>query len=646
MSDLSRRTVIKAGMATMVGTLVTGVRALDAQRPRPNILWLVSEDNNPFIGCYGDTLARTPNIDALAKKGLLYRHAFSAAPVCAPSRFGILTGVHPESCAPANQMRASATLPPELRTYPEYLREAGYYCTNNAKTDWNCSADPARVFHESGPKAHYRNRPAGSPFFAVFNHESSHESSLMGQASRSGPNAGPGGAGSYGAAPADGNVTPADVRIPAYLPDTPEMREDRAKYYNAIERMDAQIGEKLKELADAGLADDTIVFYYSDNGGVLARSKRYCYDDGLRCALIVSLPPKWAHLAPAKMGTEVTTPVSFVDLAPTLLSLAGMPAASHMQGTAFLGPNAKPRGPYAFGMRNRMDERYDFVRAAMDGRYHYIRNYTPHRTFQHQAFEWQARGYQSWEREWRAGRLNTTQARFFEGPRPFEELYDLQADRDQVRNLAGDAAHADRLRAMRQAMDDHMVAVVDNGFIPEGMPQEGWVASRDAAAYPLRRLMALGAKAAARDARNAAEFTALLGDTNAIVRHWAAQGLLMLGAGASAARAKLEAMMRGDGVAQNRVVAADAVASIAPSPDAVTALAAIVDGQDAWPVKLQALNALTYLGEQARPVLATIKRAAASEQEYLRNAGRYLEAVLEGRYEPSYAVFTWGPPRP
>jgi len=195
-------------------------------------------------------------------------------------------------------------------------------------------------------------------------------------------------------------------------------------------------------------------------------------------------------------------------------------------------------------------------------------------------------------------------------------------------------------------MDDHMVAVVDNGFIPEGMPQEGWVASRDAAAYPLRRLMALGAKAAARDARNAAEFTALLGDTNAIVRHWAAQGLLMLGAGASAARAKLEAMMRGDGVAQNRVVAADAVASIAPSPDAVTALAAIVDGQDAWPVRLQALNALTYLGEQARPVLATIKRAAASEQEYLRNAGRYLEAVLEGRYEPSYAVFTWGPPRP
>jgi arylsulfatase A-like enzyme len=374
MSQPSRRDVVQAAVATFVAAAVGGNHVGRGPQARPNILWLVSEDNNPFLGCYGDTLAHTPNIDALARRGLLYRHAFCAAPVCAPSRFGILTGVHPESCAPANQMRAAATLPPPLKTYPEYLRDAGYYCTNNAKTDFNCTADASKIFDESSPKAHYRNRPEEKPFFAIFNHESSHESCLMAM-----PGAAPG----YRAAPQEGRVQPADVRVPAYLPDTPDIRSDRARYYNAIERMDGQIGERLKELDEAGLADDTIVFYYSDNGGVLPRSKRYCYDEGLRCAMVVAFPPNWAHLAPAPMGTEITTPVSLVDLAPTVLSLVGVPAPAHMQGAAFAGPLARSRGPYAFGMRNRMDERYDFVRAATDGRVHYLRSYTPNRTFQH-----------------------------------------------------------------------------------------------------------------------------------------------------------------------------------------------------------------------------------------------------------------------
>ena len=623
MKDPSRRQVLRGAVAAVATTLAPSRTPGQAQQRLPNILWLVSEDNNPFLGCYGDKLARTPNIDALARRGLLYRHAFSAAPVCAPSRFAILTGVHPESCAPANQMRANAVLPPLLRTYPEYMREAGYYVTNNAKTDFNCDADPAKIFDESGPKAHYRSRPAGKPFLAIVNHQSSHESCLFPQPQ----------------APAEGAVKPADVRVPAYLPDTPEIRTDRARYYNAIAVMDGQIGARIRELEDAGLADDTIVFYCSDNGGALPRSKRYCYDDGLHCALVVAFPPKWAHLAPAPMGTEITAPVSFVDLAPTLLSLAGIPTPAHMQGTAFLGSHARSRGPYAFGMRNRMDERYDFVRAATDGRFHYIRNYTPHRVFQHGAYEWQARGYQSWERESLAGRLNEAQARFFKGPRPFEELYDLRSDPDEVNNLAGAPAHADRLRAMRKALDDHMVAVNDNGFIPEGMPPEGYLPSRDRQAYPLSRLMELGARAASRDRRHVPDFTSLLGDRDPIVRHWAAHGLLMLEAGAAPAREPLAAMMRGDAVAQNRVVAAEAVAAIVPSPEAVALLAAIVDATGPWPVRLQALNALTFVGEQARAALPAVKRAATDNQEYVKRAGRYLEAVLEGRYDPSYPVF-------
>jgi arylsulfatase A-like enzyme len=625
-TDATRRTILQAMLASVVPLAVRRGSASVGQASRPNILWLVSEDNNPFLGCYGDRVARTPNIDALAKRGLRFQHAFSAAPVCAPSRFAILTGLHPESCAPANQMRAVATLPAAIRTYPEYLREAGYYCTNNAKTDHNCAVDPHRIFDESSRTAHYRNRPSGAPFMAVFNHETSHESSLHRE-------------------PVPGRVSPGDVRVPTYLPDTPEIRAARAQYYDAIETMDGQIGAKLKELEDAGLAGDTIVFYYADNGGALPRSKRYCNDDGLRCPLVVAFPPKWAHLAPAAMGTAMATPVSLVDLAPTLLSLVGVPAPRHMQGQAFAGPRAAAARRWAFGMRNRMDERYDFQRAASDGRFHYVRNYTPYRVFQHGAYQWQAKGYQSWEREWRAGRLNAVQARFFEGPRPFEELYDLQSDPDQVDNLAGVAAHADRLRTMRRALDDHMIAINDNGFIPEGMSLEGYLPSRDAAAYPLPRLMELAAKAAAREAAHLAAFVRDVGAPNPIVRHWAAQGLLMLGAAGAPAREALVAMMRGDAVKQNVVVAAEAVARLGPSPDAIAVLAGLVDGSEPWPVKLQALNALTFLGEQAKAALPTIARAATGSQEYLRNAGRYLEAVLEGRYDPTYQVFS-PPPRP
>ena len=436
------------------------------------------------------------------------------------------------------------------------------------------------------------------------------------------------------------------MRVPAYLPDTPEIRRGPGR---VLQRGRAhgrrRSARRLKELEEAQLADDTIVFYFSDNGGALPRSKRYCYDDGLRCALVVVFPPKWQHLAPAKPGSSITAPVSWVDLAPTLLSLAGLPAAPQMQGRAFLGPGAAAPRAYAFGMRNRMDERYDFARAATDGRFHYIRNYTPHRTFQHGAYQWQAKGYQSWEREYRAGRLNAVQSRFFAGPRPFEELYDLQSDPDQVDNLAGSAAHAERLRAMRAALDEHMLEVVDNGFIPEGLPQEGYVASRDAQAYPLKRLLALAAKAAGRDRANVAELTVLLADPNPIVRHWAALGLLMLGQVAAPARETLEAMMRADAVPQNRVVAAEAIAGLGPFADAVGVLAGLLDGADEWPVKLQALNALTFLGVKAEAALPAIKRAAAGEQEYLRNAGRYLEAVLEGRYDPTYRVFAPVPRR-
>ncbi|KHL24171.1 sulfatase [Croceibacterium mercuriale] len=581
---------------------------------KPNILWLVSEDNNPLIGAYGDRLARTPVIDGLAGRGILYRNVYCNAPVCAPSRFGILTGCYPESCGPAHHMRATARLPAILRTYPEYMRSAGYYCSNNDKTDYNCDVDPARIWDASSSSAHWRDRPDGKPFMSVFNYMTTHESRIF--------------------SPTPGPVTPDQVRVPAYLPDTPAMRGDFASYYNLMSRMDTQVGERLAELEADGLAEDTIIFYYSDNGGVLPRSKRYCYDEGLRVALIVYVPPKWQHLSPVAMGSEVTEPVSFIDLAPTLLSLANIPRPATMAGAAFLGPHIGRRDGWVFGMRNRMDERYDFVRTATDGRYRYIRNYMPHRPWgMHGDFAWLAKGYQSWDEERLAGRLTPAQTRFF-GPKPFEEFYDLQADADQLDNRIADPAQARRIAAFRTALDRHMLAIRDNGFIPEGAHGEGYAESRVERDYPLRSVMRLAAVAARGDPRNAARLSAMLRHANSTMRYWAATGLVILKMAAAGSSGKLAAIAGHDPSPPVRVAAAEALCGAGRDDIGLPILAEVLESTAAMPPRLMALNALDALGPLARPALPAIAAAVQDENEYITRVAGYLEAVLEGRYTP------------
>jgi arylsulfatase A-like enzyme len=615
MSTASRREILAGGAALTAASINPQAIAAAPPSGRPNILWLVSEDNNPFIGAYGDTLAHTPTLDAMAERGILYRNVYTNAPVCAPTRFSIITGVHPESAGPAHNMRAIAKLPALLRGLPQYLREIGYYCTNNAKTDYNSDLDPATIWDESSKAAHWRNRPANAPFFSVFNHETTHESRLF--------------------QPETGRVVPADIRVPAYLPDTPGIRQDFATYYNLMEKMDGEIAAKLAELDAAGLAENTIVFYYSDNGGVLPRSKRYCYDEGHRCAMIVRVPERWRKLAPAEPGSRIEAPVSYIDLAPTVLSIAGIKAPEHMQGSAFLGAHTKTPKRYAFGMRNRMDERYDMVRTITDGRYRYIRNYSPHRPWgQHGAFQWLAKGYQEWEEAHRAGSLNPVQDAFW-GKKPFEQFFDLQADRDQITNLIDAPAHATRIGEMRQALDAHMLAINDNGFIPEGSVIEGYNESRRRGAYPLGRAMALAAIAARGDRANLSYLQEQLVEANEVLRYWAATGLLILGEAARSSLTLLQAAMRDDTSPQVRVVAAEAAANLTDDAQAVTILTELLDRHPHPRVRLQALNALTFIGEKARPARAAIGRAARSEDEYLIDAGRYLELVLDGTYRPS-----------
>lgn len=611
-TSFTRRAAIGASAAA---GLLGAIDAVAAGRERPNILWLVSEDNNPFIGAYGDRLVNTPTIDALARRGVRFDRAYSNAPVCAPSRFAILTGVNPESCAPANQMRAVTRAAGNLQTYPEVLRRAGYWCTNNAKTDYNADFELAKLWDRQGKDAHWRSRPPGRPFMAVFNYETTHESRLFKREA--------------------GRVSPDRVRVPKYLPDTPEVRADIAGYRALIERMDSELATRLSELEADGLAEDTIVFYYSDNGGVLPRSKRYCYDEGLRCALIVAAPQKWQHLMPAAPGGVQDNPVSLIDLAPTVVDLAGVAKPRQMTGSAILGrTGAVNRSPYAFAMRDRMDERIDMVRTVTDGRWRYIRNYMPHRPWgMHGAFEWQLVSYQSWEVEFRAGRLNPVQARFFQA-KPFEELYDLETDPDQITNLA--AARTLERRKLARALDRHMLAIGDQGFIPEAFGWDWTDIARGAQNYRLKAVIRLAGRAASLHAPLAELSNALRGD-DPVLSYWGATGLLIAGAAAQRAVPDLReaAELAHPAIA---VVAAEALAGL-DDPGALDKLRRLAGLEYDWQVRLLALNALTAIGERARPALPEIEAAAIDKQEYIRSAGRYLSAVLRGNYRPAYRVY-------
>jgi len=498
--------------------------------PPPNILWIVSEDNSPLFGCYGDTFATTPNFDKMAAEGFLYTHAYANAPVCAPARNTILTGVFANSNGCQN-MRSHYKRSDKVPMYPVLMRKAGYYCTNNAKEDYNFNPKDTRgIWDESSRKAHYMNRKPGQPFLAVFNLGVSHESSI------------------HKSIPAEQlRHDPEKVPLPPYHPDTKEMRHDWAQYYDKIEDLDTQVGKLLDELEKNGLADSTIVFYYGDHGGVLARSKRYVYETGTRVPFIIRIPEMYKDYFPAaKPGMKVDRIISFVDLAPTLLSLAGATIPETMQGHAFLGREKTPPPKYAYMFRDRMDERYDMSRAVRDDKFRYIHNYMPYRIYgQHINYLWRAPSIRSWEKAWKEGKCDATQSAFW-NTKPVEELYDTENDPWEVHNLASDTAFKDRLLTMRKACDEWEKSIHDAGFIPEAM------LSQLAGDMPFYDYMHSGK--VNMDSLIAAANTATLGvkddlskdiellkDKSAPLRYWGATGLLILGTDAKPAVKELKA---------------------------------------------------------------------------------------------------------
>jgi len=430
---------------------------------RPNILWLSCEDISPDLGCYGDEYSVSPNIDKLATQGVRYDNVYSHSGVCAPTRSGIITGMYPTTIG-THHMRCQGVPPAYVKCFPEYLRAQGYYCTNNSKTDYQFAA-PATAWDQSSRTAHWRNRFADQPFFAVFNYTTSHESQIRNRSKKMLDRI---------ANLGDKKHDPAKAKLPPYYPDTLIVRKDWAQYYDIITLMDQQVGAALRELEDAGLADDTIVWFWGDHGRGLPRAKRWIYDSGLRIPLLIRVPEKWRKLVlpgnpnALKPGSVNDDLVAFIDFAPTMLSLAGVKIPSHIQGQAFLGPQkAKPRD-YIYAARDRMDEAYDLIRAVRDKRYKYIRNYMWHVT-RAQDIEYmnQMPTMQEMRRLNAQGKLKGPQLQYFEPTKPVEELYDCQNDPHEVNNLAGKKKYRKILERMRKAHEQWVIDTGDIGLIPE-----------------------------------------------------------------------------------------------------------------------------------------------------------------------------------
>ncbi len=612
--QFTRREFIKsAGIFSACAAM--GPAAWGREKQRPNILWITSEDNGPELGCYGDDYADSPNIDSIAARGMIYERAWSTAPVCAPARTTIITGVYPPSTG-SQHMRSQVKMPPFMKMYPQFLREAGYYCTNNSKEDYNL-AKPGKVWDESSRKAHWRNRANGRPFFAIFNFTTSHESQIRKR-------------------PHKAVHDPAEAPVPAYHPDTPEVRQDWAQYYDKVTEMDQRVGRVLQELKEDGLEDNTIIFYYGDHGSGMPRSKRWPYNSGLHVPMIVHFPEKWKHLAPKEYqtGGKSERLVGFVDLAPTLLSITGIQPPSWMQGKAFAGKYQTEPPRFMFGFRGRMDERYDMVRSVTDGRYIYIRHYKPHKIYgQYIQYMFQTPTTRVWKELYDRGKLNEAQSRFWEKKEP-EELYDLVNDPDEVHNLARSPEHQDIRKRLRQAQQDWAVSIHDLGFLPEDeihSRAEGstpYEMGHDRNKYPMEKIMAAAETASMLDMQALPKLIRAMDDQDSAVRYWAALGILMREeTGVRETRRILQKTMKTDPSPSVRVIAAQALGQYGNDEDAsavVDALVGLADmNKHSVFVSMLAFNALDAMDERAKHAKARIEQLPARPKNCPPRVGGY-----------------------
>jgi uncharacterized sulfatase len=619
-NDSTRRDFLCLTGATALAAAASPVLAQSEAQRRPNILWIVSEDNGPNLGCFGDKYADTPNLDTLAARGTRYNRVWSSAPVCAPARTAIITGVLPTATG-SEHMRSQTRLPSNMLMFPCYLRQAGYYCTNNAKEDYNLEKT-GQVWDESSRQAHWRNRKPGQPFFAVFNFETTHESQIR-------------------ARPHTPVHDPAKVRLPAFHPDTPEVRLDWAQYHDKMTEMDRQAGQLLRQLDEDGLTEDTIVFYYGDNGPGMPRFKRWPYNSGLHVPLIVVIPDKFRALAgdDYRPGSESARLLSFLDLAPTVLSLAGIRPPEFMHGRPFHGVHRAEPHDYIHGFRGRMDERYDLVRSVRDERFVYVRNFRPEVIYgQFLAYMFQTPTTRIWKQLYDEGKLKAPMTYFWE-TKPVEELYDLENDPDEVRNLAALPQYRTVLERFRKVQREHLVRIRDLGFLPEDeihartKGDSPYEMGHDDGRYPIEKVLDIADLATSgKGAENALSAVAIQAEDSA-VRWWAVRGLALRGS--KAVRQAGDAIRRAmaDPCPSVRVVAAHAMAEYEDGADREKALEVLVGLADVKTnglyVALAALNAIEALGPKGASVRERVKGLPGRDPRLPERLNGYIPRLLE-----------------
>jgi arylsulfatase A-like enzyme len=595
--ELTRKCLFLVAVLLAPSTLVAA-----AAQGRPNILWLSFEDTSATnFGCYGNPDVKTPVIDDLAKRGILVEHACSVAPHCSPARSSIISGTIATTYG-TDIHRQKWRVPQNQYFFPMLMRKAGYFCTNNQKTDYNADIDQSvmkQIWDGNSNVVSYNNpkRGAGQAFFSVFNNTCTHMTRVHTYTieGRRKP-----------------DVDPATVHLPPFVPDLPEIRADYALHLEGAQDIDKWVKTFLDDLEQRKLADDTIIFIWSDHAGVLPRGKAFPYETGLHPLLIVYVPPKWQKLTDLKPGTRLQNLVGWEDLAPTVLTLAGLPVPSYMQGHSFLAPNA-PKKEIQYGFRTNTGPHYDPIRTASDGHYKYIRSYTPYKPLGlRQSYQWAVPGQMAWDKAYHEGKVGPQYRGFFE-PKPAEQLFDLATDPWEMKDLASDPAQKDRLEKFRSAVASHMRDTQDLGLFPRTMRDKDkskslyeWV--RDTK-YPVNDLIAAAETASMGDPANLPKLIEYLKSDRQELRFWGASGCMTL-AGAGKLKdvpPELVALTKD----QNEEIAAtsaEALCHAGKADQGLKVLLALVQNQETMHVAASALEEMGYLADPIEPQLMEMKQ--------------------------------------
>ena len=590
-----------AGLTGLV-FLHSGCSDSGAGQPKesPNIVWIVCEDLNPIIGCYGDKLAKTPNIDRLAGNGIIYRNAYATAPISAPARSCLITGVYPTSLG-TQHLRQEQILPGWMETFPQYLSKSGYFTTTQNKTDFNFSPQGVFDYHKEDLFP-WRQRKRGQPFFSFFNIADTHEGRVNSFDNYSNVTAG---------LPPDRLTSPDSVAVPPYYPDTPEMRRIWAGYYDLTAAMDIKVGQILKNLEEDGLLDSTIIFFFSDHGHGLPRYKRWLNISGLKVPFVVRIPERYRHLTDNNPGSENNDLISFIDFAPTVLNLADIPVPAHMNGRPFLGKNLPRPNRHLYAARSRADDMYELSRAIHDGSFIYVRHFLPHLPYiQTGIINSDTKdSYRELRRAHNEGSLPRYGELMYH-PKPVEELYDLKADPHELNNLADSPEYSSTLKEMRELLKNHILNTRDAGFLfePEMMMRSAgsstYEMAQDSSEYNLARIYAAAEMVGKAPASVIADS---LSSDDSGVRFWAVMGM-MNDTGEAQKHFQKIILLLEDNSPTVQIASAGLLCRLGKPCGALPILSRYINDERMW-LALYAARTIQDIGESARPIIPEITEA-------------------------------------